>query len=157
MGADMLEEKILNDYRETLKARDALKISILRLLRAEIMNTAIAKKKNKLDDTEITSVIRKQIKQHQDSIEQFTKGMRQELADKENKELEVLKTYLPPEFSQDEISKIIDEAAAATNAQGIKDMGRLIKEVNLKIAGHADPKIVSDMVRAKLSGSAPQA
>ncbi|MDP2904719.1 MAG: GatB/YqeY domain-containing protein, partial [Candidatus Omnitrophota bacterium] len=69
---------------------------------------------------------------------------------------DVLKTYLPPELSQDEISKIINEAAATTSAQGIKDMGRLMKEVNAKIAGHADPKLVSDMVRVKLSGPATQ-
>ena len=157
MGADVLEEKILNDYKEAMKARDALKSSILSFLRAEIMNTAIAKKKNKLDDAEITSVVRKQIRQHQDSIEQFRKGMRQELADKEEKELEVLKTYLPPELPQEEIAKLIDEAASAISAQGIKDMGRLIKEVNIKIAGKADPKLVSDMVRVKLSGPAAQA
>ena len=157
MGADMLEEKILNDYKEAMKSRDALKSSILSLLRAEMMNTAIAKKKNKLDDAEITSVIRKQVKQHQDSIEQFTKGLRQELADKEKKELDVLRTYLPPEMPQDEIARLIDETALAISAQGIKDMGRLMKEISAKIAGKADPKFVSDMVRAKLSGPAPQA
>lgn len=148
----MLEEKIFSDYKEAMKARDTLKSSVLSFLRAEIMNTAVSKKKAKLEDTEIAAVIRKQIKQRQDSIEQFTKGGRPELADKETKELGVLKSYLPPELSKDELTGIIDDAAAATQAAGIKDMGRLMKEVSAKLEGRADPKLVSELVRAKLSG-----
>ena len=89
----MLEEKILNDYKEAMKARDSLRSSVLSFLRADMMNTAVSKKKNSLDDTEVVSVIKKQIKQRQDSIEQFTKGGRLEMADKEKKELEILKVY----------------------------------------------------------------
>lgn len=147
----MLEEKILNDYKEAMKSRDTLKSSVLSFLRADMMNVAVAKKKNKLDDSEAISVIKKQIKQRQDSIEQFTKGNRLDMAEKEKKELEVLKTYLPPELSVDEIKKIIEEAVALTGAQGIKDMGKVMKEVNTKIAGQADGKLVSDMVKERLS------
>ena len=95
----MLEEKILNDYKEAMKSRDTLKSSVLSFLRADMLNQATAKKKNKLDDPEIVAVIKKQIKQRQDSIEQFTKGNRLEMAEKEKKELEILKGYLPPELS----------------------------------------------------------
>ena len=119
-------------------------------LRAEVMNVAIAKKKAKLDDGEIAAVIKKQIKQRQDSIEQFTKGGRQDMADKETKEMGILKGYLPPELPEEEIKKIVAEVIASTGAQGAKDMGKVMKEVNAKIAGQADGKLVSDLVKQAL-------
>lgn len=146
----MLEEKIMNDYKDAMKARDSLKSSVLSFLRADMMNVAVAKKKVKLDDSEVVAVIKKQIKQRQDSIEQFTKGNRLEMAEKEKKEAEILKTYLPPELSEDQIKKVIDEVVAATGAQGIKDMGKVMKEVNAKLAGQADGRLVSELVRGKL-------
>ena len=147
----MLEEKILNDYKEAMKARDTLKSSVLSFLRADIINVAVAKKKNALDDAEVVTVIKKQIKQRQDSVEQFTKGERLEMAEKEKKELEILKVYLPPELSAEEINKVIDDVIAATSALGMKDMGKVMKEVNAKVTGKADGKLVSDLVRARLS------
>jgi uncharacterized protein len=148
---NMLEEKILDDYKTAMKARDSFKISVLSFLRADILNSAVAKKKDKLDDSEVVCVIKKQIKQRQDSIEQFTKGARLEMAEKETQELNILKTYLPPELSEAEIKKIIEEVVAATGALTMKDMGRVMKEVNVKVAGQADGKLVSDLVRAGLS------
>ena len=150
----MLEEKIFNDYKEAMKSKDALKSSVLSFLRAEMMNTAIAKKKKSLDDPEIVSVIKKQVKSHQDSIEQFKQGNRQDLAEKEARELEILKPYLPQELSFEELEKLVDQAIALSGAQGLKDMGKVMKEVNLKVAGRAEGKLVSDTVRRKLS---PQA
>jgi uncharacterized protein YqeY len=146
----MLEEKILSDYKEAMKARDALKTSVLSFLRADIINGQVAKKKNALDDTEVIAVIKKQIKQRQDFIEQFTKGERLEMAEKEKKELEILKAYLPAELSADEVKKIIEEVVVATAASGMKDMGKVMKEVNVKLAGQADGKLVSDLVRERL-------
>ena len=150
----MLEEKILNDYKEAMKSKDTLKSSTLSFLRAEMINVARAKKKKSLDDNECISVIRKQIKARQDSIEQFTKGNRQDLADKEAKELEILKSYLPPELEADEIKKIIEEAISLTNAQEMKDMGKVMKEVTAKVEGRADGKLVSDLVKERLSKAA---
>lgn len=147
----MLEEKILNDYKEAMKARDTLKSAVLSFLRAEMINVAWLKKKKSLEDNDVISVIKKQIKARQDSIEQFKQGDRQDLADKETKELEILKAYLPPELSVDEIKKIIEEAINLTGAEGMKDMGRVMKEVTLKIAGQADGKLVSDLVKERLS------
>jgi uncharacterized protein YqeY len=147
----MLEERILNDYKEAMKDRDTLKSSVLNFLRADMMNAAVAKKKNKLEDNEVIAVIKKQIKQRQDSVDQFTKGNRLDMAEKEKKEQEILKAYLPPELSAEEIRKIINEAIAATGASSIKDMGRVMKEVTARIAGQADGKLVSDLVREKLS------
>ena len=148
----MLEENILNDYRSAMKAGDKLKSSVLSFLRADMMNVAVSKKKVSLDDSEAITVIKKQIKQRQDSIEQFTKGERLEMAEKEKKELEILKTYLPPEISNDELKKIIEEAVTATEARGMKDMGKVMKEVNALVAGKADGKLISEMVRARLAG-----
>jgi len=151
----MLEEKIFNDYKEAMKNRDTLKSSALSFLRASLINVAIEKKKKNLDDNDCIAVIKKQIKQRQDSIEQFQKGNRQDLADKESKELEILKSYLPAELSSDEIKKIIEDAILSTGASDIKDMGKVMKEVTAKIAGRADGKLVSDLVRERLSKTAP--
>ncbi len=147
----MLEEKILNDYQEAMKAKDTLKSSVLSFLRAETMNVAIAKKKKSLDDNEVIAVIRKQIKARQDSIEQFKKGSRQDLADKETRELEILKSYLPPQASDEEIKKEIEEVIVLVDAQGMKDMGRVMKEVSAKVGPGADGKLVSDLVKERLS------
>jgi uncharacterized protein len=147
----MLEEKILNDYKDAMKARDSLKSSVLSFLRADMINQATAKKKNKLDDAEVVMVIKKQIKQRQDSIEQFTKGARLEMADKEKKEWEILKAYLPPELSESQIKSLIEEAIVATGSNSMKDMGRLMKELAVKIAGQADGKLVSELVRQRLN------
>ena len=147
----MLEEKIFDDYKVALKAKDTLKSSVVSFLRAELLNTAVAKKKNKLDDEEVIVVVRKQIKARQDAIEQFIKGGRQDLVDKETKEMEMLRAYLPQELPVEEVKRIIEEAVVATAAAGFKDMGKVMKEVVPKIAGRADGKTVSDLVRERLS------
>lgn len=147
----MLEEKILNDYKEAMKNKDALKVSTLSFLRAQFINLAVEKKKKGLDDIDCVAVIKKSVKQHQDSIEQFKQGSRQDLADKESRELEILKSYLPPELADKEIKKIIEEAVSLTGAKDIKDMGKVMKEVTAKVAGQADGKLVSDMVKERLS------
>jgi len=147
----MLEDRLLNDYKEALKSKDAIKVSTITFLRAAMQNLAIDKKKEKLDDADVITVIRKQIKQRQDSIEQFKKGNRKDLADKEEKELELLKGYLPKEFSPEEIRGMIEEVVAATGASGIKDMGKVMKEVTQKASGRADGKMVSELVRERLN------
>ena len=147
----MLEEKIMNDYKEAMKAKDTLKASALNFLRAQMINLAIEKKKKKLEDADVLSVIKKQVKERQDSIEQFQKGGRLDLADKESKELEILKAYLPPSLPKDQIQKFIEEAITQLQAKDMKDMGRVMKEVTAKCAGKADGKVVSELVRERLS------
>lgn len=147
----MLEQKILNDYKDAMKSKDAIKSSVLNFLRSDLNYAAIAKKKASLEDGDVLAIIKKHIKQHQDSIEQFTKGNRPELAEKEKKELEVLKGYLPEEMPHEELIKIIDEAIVSQAASGMKDMGKVMKEATAKIAGRADGKLVSDLVRERLS------
>jgi uncharacterized protein len=147
----MLTETIFNDYKEAMKARDTLKSSVLSFLRADMLNQATAKKKDKLDDAEVIAVIKKQVKQRQDSIAQFTGGGRLEAAEKETKELQILKGYLPAELSDEQIKVLIEEAVVSTGSSSMKDMGRLMKELTAKIAGQADGKLVSDLVRQRLS------
>jgi hypothetical protein len=151
----MLEEKILNDYKEAMKNKDTLKSSVLSFLRAQMINAAFAKKKKTLEDNDCLAVIRKQIKERQDSIGQFKQGNRQDLADKETKELEILKSYLPQELSIDEVKKLMEEVIILIGAQGIKDMGQVMKELTAKIAGRADGKLMSDLVRERLMKPSP--
>jgi len=148
---EMLEEKIFNDYKQALKNKETIRSSTLSFLRSEIGNALIEKRKKNLDDAEVISIIKKQIKQHQDSIEQFKKGNRQDLVDKETRELEILKSYLPEELSVEEVKKIVEEAIRETQAAEPKDMGKVMKVVLAKIAGKADGKLVSELVKARLS------
>lgn len=152
----MLEEKIFNDYKQAMKDKDALKVSVLNFLRAQILNTAIAKKEDKLDDDDVLSVIRKQMKERQDSIEQFKAGNRPDLAEKETKELGILKAYLPPQLSEEEVKKIIEDEILAAGANSMKDMGRVMKAVTEKVSGRAESKLISDWVRERLSGPSPE-
>lgn len=147
----MLEEKILNDYKESMKAKDSIRSSTLSFLRSALSNAAIEKKKKNLDDAEVLGVIKKQIKTHQDSIEQFKKGNRSDLVDKETQELKILKSYLPPELAEAEVKKIIEEVVLEINASDMKDMGRVMKEVMAKIGSQADGKLISSLVKERLS------
>ncbi|MDD5669857.1 MAG: GatB/YqeY domain-containing protein, partial [Candidatus Omnitrophica bacterium] len=148
---EMIEQKIMEDYKDAMKSRNAVKSTVLSSLRAQFKYDALAKKKDVLDDGECLAVIKRIIKQHLDSIDQFTKGNRTDLAEKEQLELVILKAYLPEEMPAEEIKKIIEEAVAATGAQGMKDMGKVMKEVKAKTGDRADGKLVSDLVKEKLS------
>lgn len=155
----MLEDELLADYKEALKSKDALRNSTLSFLRSQLKNVAIEKRKEKLEDSDVITVIKKQIKQRLDSIEKFNSGGRKDLAEKEQKELEILKTYLPQELSKEEIEEIIDEAIAASGASGIKDMGKVMKEIMPKVSGKADNKLLSELVKSRLmknEGSNPE-
>ena len=143
----MLSKKIQEDYVKAMKERDALRASTLSFLRADFNNYAIEKRKKELDDNDALAVIKKQAKQRQDSIEQFEKGGRQDLADKEKKELEILRSYLPAQISDEELKTMIQEAIAATGAASAKDTGRVMKEVMAKAAGRADGKVVCQILR----------
>ncbi|MCX5708513.1 MAG: GatB/YqeY domain-containing protein [Candidatus Omnitrophica bacterium] len=145
-----LEEKILNDFKEAMKAKDQIKVSTLSFLRAQFNYLGLEKKKKSLDDADCIFAIKKLIKQHQDSIEQFKAGSRQDLADKEAKELEILKSYVPPEMSKEALKDIVDEVIASTGAAGLRDMGKVIKEVMAKAGGSAGGKMVSEMVKLRL-------
>jgi len=150
MTEKLLSSRIENEIKTALKAGDKIRVSALRMLKADIVNEAIARKKPDLNESEIMAVIGRQIKRHLDSIEQFEKGKRSDLAEKEKQELEVLKSYMPEQLKDDEIEKIIKLAISETGASGAKDMGRVMKAVTEKTAMRADGKKVSDMVKKLL-------
>ncbi len=147
-----LEEKIASDFKESMKARDEVRTRTVSFLRSELKYCAIEKKKDKLDDGDVVAVLKKLIKQRQDSIEQFEKGGRQDLVQKERQELDILKKYMPQELSEAEVAGIVDEVVAATGAQSMKDMGKVMKEAMIKAQGRADSKCLSELVRKRLGG-----
>jgi uncharacterized protein YqeY len=147
----MLEEKIFSDYQKALKEKDNLRVSVLRFLRSQILNLKIEKRKELLEDSEVIAIIRKQIKNSTEAIEEYKKGNRQDLVEKESKELEILKTYLPSPLSEEEVLKIIEETIHKESASSLKDMGKVMKAVLEKIAGRFDSQKVSQLVREKLS------
>ncbi len=146
----MLEDKLSKDYIEAMKAKDSIRSSTVSFLRAQVKNVRIEKRLEKLEDADVIAVIKKQIKQRQDSIEQYSQGGRQDLVDKETAEFNILKTYLPKEMSQGELKRIIEETMKETQATTMKDMGKVMKVVGEKIAGRADNKQVSDLVKQAL-------
>jgi uncharacterized protein len=146
-----LEDKISQDYVLAMKARDSFTSSVLSFLRAQIKNVKVDKRLEKVGDEDVISVIKKQVKQRQDSIAQFKAGGRTDLADKEEEELVILKNYLPPEMSVDELKNIVEEVISASGATSIKDMGRVMKDVLSRLGARADNQTVGALVKERLS------
>jgi uncharacterized protein YqeY len=146
-----LEDKINQDYVQAMKERDSFRSSVVNFLRASIKNVKIETRADKVSDEDVIAVIKKQAKQRQDSIAQFKSGNRVDLAEKEEKELAILKSYLPAEMSTDALKAIVDQVVTTTNATSIKDMGRVMKDVLAKVAGQADNQAVSALVKERLS------
>ena len=144
------EEKLENEYKTALKAGDAIKVSTLRMLKAEINNVKLTQSGLEIKEGEIIKIVQRQIKQHRDSIEQFEKGNRPELAEKEKKELAILSKYMPEQLSEEELKKIITDAIKELGATGKKDMGKVIKTVMEKAKGKAEGKTVSQFVSGML-------
>jgi len=145
-----LKVTIQDDMKAAMKAQDALKVSALRMLIAEIKKREIDKR-GSLDTAEIHKTISALLKQRIDSIEAFKKGGRQDLVDKEEKEAEILKAYLPEQLSQAEIETIVSDAIAATGASRPEDIGKVMKAALAKAAGKADGKLVNEIAKSKLS------
>ena len=147
-----LSHQIDEDLKVAMKARDGLKVSALRMLKAAAANQAIQKGKPALEDGEIQEVIGKLIKQREESVEAFTKGGRPEMAEKEAKEAAILKAYLPPAMSEAELKSLIQAAIREAGASGPQAMGAVMKAVMPKVAGRADGKIINQLVREFLGG-----
>ena len=135
-----------------MREKNATKLGVLRLLKAAVTNAAIEKggADSKLTDADAIQVIRKQVKQRQDSIESFEKGGRAELAAKEKEELSILQSYLPQAMSADELSKIVRETIAEVGATSKQQMGAVMKALQTKVAGRADGKTLSAEVQKQL-------
>jgi uncharacterized protein YqeY len=146
-----LTETIRAELTAAMKARDAERLSTLRMLQSAFKYQQI-ESGHELSDEEAMTVIRKAVKQRLDSIEQYTKGNRPELADKERREMELLKTWLPPELTDEEIEAGIREIVASTGAQSKKDMGKVMKEASARYKGRVDGKKIQEIV-SRLLGS----
>lgn len=146
-----LDGLINKDYIQAMKDRDTPRSAALNYLRAMIKQVKVDKRLEAIDDNEVIAVIKKQIKQRQDSIEQFEKGGRIDLAEKEKYEVALMKVYLPAEMSADEIKAIVSAVVVETGAMSMKDMGNVMKAVREKAGGKADGKLVSDLVKDKLA------
>ena len=148
-----LSERVDSDLKDAMRAKDAVKLGVLRMLKSAIKYSAIEKSgaDGQLDDAEAAQVIRKQVKQRQDSIESFEKGGRPELAEKEKAELAMLTAYLPQGLSQDELAQAVREAIAEVGATSRAQMGAVMKSLQAKVAGRADGKSLSQEVQKQLT------
>ena len=146
-----LNEKIVSDLTAAMKAKDADRLSTLRMVKANLMNRKI-EKGSELTDEEVTKALQSLVKQRRDSIEQYKNAGRTELAEKEAAEIKVIEDYLPQAASSDEINSAVSAAVSETGATSMKDMGAVMKVAMAKLAGKsADGKAVSEAVKAKLS------
>jgi uncharacterized protein YqeY len=139
------------DMKTAMKAREADRLAALRLMLAAVKQREVDERIT-LDDGAVVAVVEKMIKQRKDSIAQYEKASRQDLADKEKFEISVIESYLPQQLSQGEIDQIVADAIAATGAQSAADMGKVMGVVKPKLAGRADMGKVSGLVKARLSG-----
>ena len=147
-----LNDKIAAAITAAMKAKDAGRLSALRMLKAAIMNKGVEKGRD-LDDGEVLQVVASLVKQRRDSIEQFQAAGRTDLVDKERGEVKVLEEYLPPAASADEIDAAVAAAIAESGAASPKDIGKVMKAVMPKLAGkNADGRAVNEAVRRKLGG-----
>ncbi len=145
-----LNEQLGSDITAAMRAKDVMRLSALRMLKAAVMNKEVEKSRA-LDDAEVQLVVASLVKQRRDSIEQFSKAGRSDLVDKETSEIGVLEQYLPPAASADDIDAAVTAAIAETGATSPKDMGKVMKAVLPKLAGkHAEGRAVNDAVRRKL-------
>jgi uncharacterized protein YqeY len=146
------QERIDVDLKEAMKARDAQRLGVVRMLKSALKNAAIEKAgvTGQLDDQEAIAVVRKQVKQRQDSIEGFVKGNRPDLAEKEKAEFEILSQYLPTQLAPDEVAKLVSEAIAESGATSKAQMGAVMKIVQAKASGRADGKTLSQEVQRQL-------
>ena len=146
-----LQNEISSALKDAMRAKDEAKLSSLRLVL-----TAIKKREKEvrrsLEDQEVISVISTQIKQRRESIDQFRKAGREDLAKAEESELQVLQAYMPEQVSEEEMSQTLDQVIAEVGAVSMKDMGKVMKAAMAKLAGRADGRAISEMVKAKLSG-----
>ena len=147
-----MNDQVGADIAAAMKARDASRLSALRMLKAAVMNKSVEKGRD-LDDAEVLQVVASLVKQRRDSIEQFTNAGRTDLVEKETAELTVLQAYLPAAATPEEINAAVAEAIAETGASSPKDMGKVMKAVMPKLAGkNADGRAVNEAVRRKLGG-----
>lgn len=146
-----LRDGIMKQMAEAAKAGDKLRLSTIRLLLSAVKYKEVDLKRQ-LADEEVAAVASTLIRQRHDSIEQFRAGKREDLAQKEEAELKILQAYMPPQLTASEVRELVKKSAEDIGAQGMKDMGKLMKEVMPKLKGKAEGKLINDMVKEVLGG-----
>ncbi len=145
----LLRDRLTGEMKEAMKARDDLRLSTIRLVKSAVRNREIELKRE-LDDSGIREVVATLVKQRRESITLYRQGGRDDLADKEEKELSVLLSFLPPQFSLAELEELVAKVIMECGATGSKEMGKVMKALAPLVSGRADGKIVAEVVRAKL-------
>ncbi len=146
-----LKGSIVDDMKAAMKAGEKDRLKVIRLILAAIKQVEVDSR-SELDDAAVLGVLEKMVKQRRDSVEQYTRGGREDLANIEKDEIAVLETYLPEQLSDDEIDALIDSVIAETGAESIRDMGKVMGAIKGKVAGQADMGVVGGKVKAKLAG-----
>jgi uncharacterized protein YqeY len=145
-----LHDRLTEDLKLAMKARDQLRMDVIRMIKAAVLNKEVEVKKD-LDDAEMSRIMTTMIKQRKESVEQFEKGQRAELAAKERQEISIIEAYLPKALSPEELDRTVDAVIHESGATSAKDMGAVMKAVMARLAGQpVDGKQVSDLVRSKL-------
>jgi len=145
-----LEERLVEEMKEAMKSSDKLRLSTIRMIRSNIKNKEIELRKP-LDDETIQRVIQGMVRKGEESLDQFKLGGRMDLVEKESKEIEILKSYLPQSLTQEEVIKIIDQTIEETQVTSLKDLGKVMKSVMPKLQGKADGKLINQLVKERLS------
>jgi len=146
-----LRDQINQDMKAAMRSKDEARLSAIRMLWAAIQRREVDERIT-LDDTQVLSVVEKTVRQSRDAVEQFLKGNRPDLVDKENRDIAFWEVYLPAQASDEEVAKLVREAIAATGAASIKDMGKVVGALKPKLQGRADMGKVSALVKAQLAG-----
>ncbi len=149
--AEDLKARVQNDMKDAMRKKEPLRLSTIRLLLAAIKQREIDEK-TILNDAEVTKVVNKMLKQRQDASEQFTKAGRDDLATKENQEIEILKDYLPEQMSDADIEAAIKKAISDTSANTMKDMGKVMGVLKPQLEGRTDMRVVSGKIKDLLNG-----
>ncbi|MEQ8524259.1 GatB/YqeY domain-containing protein [Gracilimonas sp.] len=150
-----IQEQIISDIKEAMKAREQDKLRVLRSLKAKLMEKEISERKDgeaKLTDEQAVEVLMKAAKQRKESIEQFEEGGREDLAENEKEELDIIETYLPEMMDEDEVRKVVKEKIEAIGASGMQDMGKVMGPLMGQLKGKADGSMVSQIVKEELGG-----
>ncbi len=146
-----IREQLMADIKSAMIAKDSVKLNTLRFLNAAIKNKEIELRPTPIVSDDIMAVIKKLVKQRKESIEQFGTAGRTDLVDQETAELKILENYVPAQMTKDQIEILVSEIVIATGAKTIKDMGSVMKEAMAKSAGQADGKLLSEIIKSKLS------
>lgn len=146
-----IRNQIMADVKAAMIAKESVKLGALRMLQSAIKNREIEVRPNEITADEVMGVIKKLVKQRKESIEQFQQAGRQDLVDQEQAELKVLEVYLPAQMSREQVEALVAEVIAAKGVTSVKDMGPVMKEVIAKSGGTADNKLVSEIIKSKLT------